>query len=31
MQKYKLILNYRTFIRNIFYNIEFSNKVIDYP
>lgn len=26
MQKYELILNYKIFPRNIFYNIEFSNK-----
>ena len=26
MQKYELILNYKIFLRNIFYNIEFSNK-----
>nr|DAQ47565.1 MAG TPA: hypothetical protein [Caudoviricetes sp.]DAS98542.1 MAG TPA: hypothetical protein [Caudoviricetes sp.]DAU04146.1 MAG TPA: hypothetical protein [Caudoviricetes sp.]DAV63634.1 MAG TPA: hypothetical protein [Caudoviricetes sp.] len=26
MQKYELILNYKIFPENIFYNIEFSNK-----
>lgn len=26
MQKYELILNYKTFPENIFYNIEFCNK-----
>lgn len=26
MQKYELILNYKTFPKNMFYKIEFSNK-----